>query len=87
MVTRTTRDTVVFSKPVVLAGLDEALPAGRYAIETDEDLLEGVSFPVWRRLTVYMQLHPRAGRPGLTQTLTISPSDLDEALERDRAST
>ena len=84
MRTRTIKHTVTFAKPFTLAGLDETQPAGSYEVETDEELLEGVSFPVWRRQTAYMRLREIPGRPGVTQILSVDPNELDDALKRDR---
>ena len=50
MTTRTRRETVVFSQPVRLRGIDRELPAGSYDVVTDEELIEGLSFPVFRRV-------------------------------------
>ena len=83
----TSQMTVTFRRPFVLSGFDEALPAGTYSVETDEELLEGISFPAYRRVRTLIRLHPRAGHPGLTQTLTIDPNELDAALKRDQAPT
>ncbi len=83
MLTRTSRKTVTFRRPFVLGGFDEALPAGDYSVETDEELLVGLSFPAYRRVLTHICLHPKPGRPGVTQTLTIDPNELDAALERD----
>ena len=85
MTTRTSKKTVTFRRPFVLGGFDEVLPAGAYSVETDEELLEGMSFPAYRRILTVIHLNARSGHPGLTRTLTIDPNELDAALERDRA--
>jgi hypothetical protein len=87
MTTRTIKKIVTFRRPFVLGGIDEALPAGPYSVETDEELIEGISFPAYRRKLTLIHLHPKPGRPGLTETLTIDPNELDAALERDQAPT
>jgi len=79
---RTRKKTVTFTRSFVLGGFDEVLPAGTYTVETDEELLEGISFPAYRRILTLIRLHPR---PGLTQTLTIDPNELNAALMRDQA--
>jgi hypothetical protein len=84
MRTRTIKHTVTFMHAFTLAGLDGTQPAGSYEVETDEELLEGVSFPVWQRQMAYLRLHDDPERPGVTQTLSINPQDLDDALKRDR---
>jgi hypothetical protein len=82
MTTRTSTKTVTFRRPFNLAGFGEELPAGTYNVETDEELLEGISFPVYRRIATLIHLHAHAG---LTQTLTVDPQALDTALVRDQA--
>jgi hypothetical protein len=42
---RTFSKTVVFTKPFLLKGIDRMLPAGDYRVVTDEELIEGISFP------------------------------------------
>ncbi len=84
MTTRMSEKTVTFRRPFVLGGFDEVLPAGAYGVETDEELLEGISFPAYRRILTVIRLHAKPGHPGVTQTLTIDPNELDAALERDR---
>ena len=85
MTIRTSEKIVTFRRPFVLSEFDEELPAGPYSVETDEELLEGISFPAYRRVLALIHLHPRPGHPGVTQTLTIDPNDLDAALKRDQA--
>lgn len=85
MTTRTTTKTVTFTRPFRLGGFDNELPAGAYEIETDEELVEGISFPVYRRILTVIHLHTLPGHPGQTQTVTIDPDDLDAALQRDAA--
>ena len=85
MTIRTSKKTVTFGRPFVLGGLDEVLPAGTYSVETDEELLDSISFPAYRRILSVIRLHEKPGHPGLTQTLTIDPNELDAALKRDQA--
>jgi len=79
---RTSTRKVRFGRRFTLGGSGEVLPPGTYEVETDEELLEGVSFPVFRRILTLLHLHPKAG---LQRTLTIDPNDLDAALLRDGA--
>lgn len=87
MTMRTRKKSVTFNKSFVLGGFDEVLPAGTYSVEMDEELLEGISFPVYRRILTLIHLHARSGSPGLTRTLPIDPKELEAALERDQAAT
>jgi hypothetical protein len=83
MTLRTTQTTVNFERPFVLGDFDEVLPAGSYEVETDEELLQGVSFPAYHRVRVVILLHGDARFPGRRRALTIDPHDLDAALARD----
>lgn len=83
MTTRTSRRTVTFEGPFVIGGLDEALPPGDYVVETEEELLEGLSFPAYRRTLTMIYLHDDSRNPGRWQALPIDPSELDAALARD----
>jgi hypothetical protein len=76
---------VTFRRPFVLGGFDEVLPAGDYIVETDEEMLDGISFPAYRRISTLIYLHAKPGSPGRRQALTIDPNELDAALLRDRA--
>lgn len=86
MMTRTLTQTVTFTKPFILAEMDETQPAGTYTVETDEELLEGLSFYAFRRIQTLLHLHVKAGRPGIMQTVNIDPKGLEDALSRDLAS-
>ena len=65
-----------------MRGFDGVLPAGTYDVETDEERLESISFPAYRRILTLIHLHPKLG---LTQSLEIDPNELDAALMRDQA--
>ena len=83
MTTRTRERTWTFSKPFMLKGVDRLLPAGDYRVSTDEELIESLSFPAYRRVAT-MIFGP--GPKGLSlEMLTIEPSDLQAAQERDAA--
>lgn len=85
MTIRTRQETLTFSRSFVLDGIDAPLPAGDYLVETDEQRLEGVSLPVYRRIAVLLHLHPSPSHPGRVETLSLEPAELDAALARDRA--
>lgn len=84
MTIRTSEKAVTFRRPFFLGGFDDALLAGTYTVETDEELLEGISFPAYRRILAVIHLHATSDHPGQTRTLTLDPNELDAALARDR---
>lgn len=77
----TRSDTVSFSKPFLLKGVDRILPAGSYRVVTDEELIEGLSFPAYRRVSTMIFVPGAAGRS--IEMVTIDPLDLRMALDRD----
>ena len=86
MTTRTTKETVTFRRPFNLSGFDGEQPAGSYSVETDEELLEGVSFPAYRRMATTMQLETGARTAGgILQVAVIDPKELEAALAVDSA--
>ena len=83
MLTRTQRSTLVFGRPFRVDGEARLQPAGTYLVETEEELLEGLSFPAYRRVGVTITLqHPTPGV--LVQALGVDPADLDRAHAADR---
>lgn len=85
MTIRTSTKTVTFRRPFILGGFDEVLPAGAYGVETDEELLQGVSFPAYRRIQTLLHLNANPDQPGVSRVLTIDPDELDAVLKRDQA--
>lgn len=85
MTQRTVLSTITFINPFRLSGFDEPLPAGTYKVETYEELIEGLSFPVYRRTETLMFLPPPPGQANLIQVAVIDPVELEEAKQRDGA--
>lgn len=81
---RTTRTTVTFKHPFKLGDMDDSHPAGSYAIETDEELLQDVSFPAYRRTATWMQRVSDAIPPRLMPTTIVDPHELEAALYADK---
>jgi hypothetical protein len=80
---RTSRRTVAFTRPFSLRGVDGVQPAGTYAVETDEELLESLSFPVYRRVATTIFLPSRPGGMVSGQLVTIDPLELAAAEKND----
>ena len=84
MTTRTTRKTVTFSYPFSLEDVGRMLPAGSYEVVTDEELIEGLSFPVYRRVATSI-LVPAQAFQGSVEMVTVDPRKLAAARARDAA--
>jgi hypothetical protein len=64
-------------------GRDGPLPAGRYRVITEEELLEGLSFAVGQRAQTLLFL-PADALPGKArEVVPIDPNELDAALAAD----
>jgi hypothetical protein len=84
MLSRTRREQIVFARPFALKGWRELQPAGVYAVDTEEELIEGLSFPAYRRVaTTITRQAARAG--ALTEAIPVDPSDLAAAQAADAA--
>lgn len=83
MTVRTSRKSVTFTRPFSLSGIETAQPAGTYEVETEEELLEGVSFPAYRRIATAIFLPAQPGSMILAEIATIDPLELDAAQEQD----
>ena len=82
MTVRTSRKSVTFTQPFSLSGIDEVQPAGTYTVETDEELLPGLSFPAYRRIASLIFLRSRdVGQ--VLEIANVDPLELQAAQERD----
>jgi hypothetical protein len=75
---RTTRETLTFDAPFTLMALDEMQPAGSYAVDIDEELIEGLSFLAYRRVGTTIYLPVRLGGAGSMQAIRVEPGELSE---------
>lgn len=78
---RTTTKIVTFGRPFWLKGVDRMLPAADYRIVTDEELIEGLSFPAYRRVSTAIFAPAPSG--SAVEMVTVDPLDLEAALEQD----
>jgi hypothetical protein len=81
MTTRTTNKTVTFHRPFYLKGVDRLLPPADYRVMTDEELIEALSFPAYRRVSTAIFVPAPSG--SAVEMVTIDPLDLQAAQELD----
>jgi hypothetical protein len=84
MFTRSHSKSVVFRHPFELKGVDRILPPGTYRVVTDEELIEELSFPAYRRISTVIFVPGESYLPS-EEMVAIDPRDLETALDRDRA--
>jgi hypothetical protein len=83
--TRTNSQTVTFAHPFLLKGVDRVLPAGDYKVTTDEELIQELSFPVYRRVATMIFVPAESHQASSVEMVAIDPRDLQEARDRDAA--
>jgi hypothetical protein len=81
---RTTRKSVTFLHPFSLNVADEKLNAGTYIVETLEELIEGLSFVAYRRVSTTITVPAKGYGNAARQVIAIEPSELEAAQELDR---
>ena len=82
MTMRSRREVVTFQHPFQLRGIDRLLPAGAYEVVTDEEMIEGLSFPAFRRVATMIMV-PAAGRNSAMEMISIGSVDLADAQHAD----
>jgi hypothetical protein len=82
--TRTIEETLTFAEPFTLRDLDEVFPAGPYTVETEEELIEGLSFIAYRRKITLIHLPAKSGLPDYVRKLEIDPKELEAVKIRDQ---
>ena len=84
MQNRTRREDIVFKRPFMLKGWAEPQPAGAYAVDTEEELVEGLSFPAYRGVSTTIM---RQGTPGgaLVEMIPVDSRELAKARAADGA--
>ena len=84
MNTRTKHTTVRFTAPFALNGVDEIQPPGDYAIDEDEELIDGISWLAYRRVATFIHLPAISSSDRLkSQIMGIDHSELKGALSED----
>ena len=82
--TRTKRVTLSFRHPFSLKGLGRQLPPGNYEIVSDEELIEELSFPVYRRVATLIFVPGEAYRKSSIEMVNVDPAELKAAHQRDQ---
>jgi hypothetical protein len=83
MTIRTSSKTVSFARPFLLKGVDRVLAAGQYKVATDEELIEELSFPVYRRVATMIFVPADSQNSSSVEMVAIDPRDLQDAQDRD----
>ena len=74
---------MTFRHPFQIKGVDRRLPAGAYEVVTDEELIEGLSFPCFRRVATMIMIPGAAPHHSSIEMISISSVDLADAQQAD----
>lgn len=74
---------MTFNHPFRIEGIDRQLPAGAYEVVTDEEMIEGLSFPCFRRVATMIMVPGAPPRHGAIEMISISSIDLADAQQAD----
>jgi hypothetical protein len=83
MTTRSRRETITFKHPFRIKGIDRQLPPGAYEVITDEEMIEGLSFPSFRRVATMIMVPAAAPRTSTMEMVSIGSVDLSDAQRLD----
>jgi hypothetical protein len=83
MTMRTTDKTITFHRPFNLKGVDRVLPPGDYRVVTEEELIEGLSFAAYHRVSTVIFVPAPSG--SAVEMVTIDPLELEAAQAQDAA--
>ena len=83
MTMRSRRETLSFKHPFRIKGIDRLLSAGDYEVITDEEMIEGLSFPSFRRVATMIMVPGAPPRSSSIEMLSISSIDLSDAQRND----
>lgn len=76
---RTTRCALKFGHAFTLKDVDGLLPPGNYELVTDEELIEGLSFPAYRRVASWLLVPMRNS----IEMINVDPAGVTAAHARD----
>jgi hypothetical protein len=82
MTMRSRRETITFQHPFRIRGVDRLLPSGAYEVITDEEMIEGLSFPAFRRIATMIMV-PAAEQSLTMEMISIGSVDLSDAQRMD----
>src|ERR1700676_1881600 len=80
---RRRRETVTFKHPFRIKGIERQLQAGAYEVVTDEELIEGLSFPSFRRVATMIMIPGAPPQASSIEMISISSVDLADARQAD----
>jgi hypothetical protein len=85
MTTRSRREQIVFKHSFRINGIERELAAGTYEVVTDDEMIEGLSFPCFRRVATMIMVPGASPHSSSVEMISVSPLDLSNAQDTDAA--
>jgi len=79
MTVRSRREVLHFRRPFHIKGIDRQLAPGDYEVITDEEMIEGLSFPGFRRIATMIMVPGAPPRSSIMEMISISAVALSDA--------
>jgi hypothetical protein len=79
MTVRSRREVLHFRHPFHIKGIDRQLAPGDYEVITDEEMIEGLSFPGFRRIATMIMVPGAPPRGSIMEMISISAVALSDA--------
>lgn len=70
---------MTFKRAFQIRGIDRLLPAGSYEVVTDEEMIEGLSFPSFRRVATMIMVPAAQSHGSIMEMVSIGSVDLADA--------
>lgn len=83
MTMRSRQEKVHFRRPFQIKGIDRLLPPGDYEIIADEEMIEGISFPCFRRVATLIMIPGVSPHHSSMEMISVSSVDLSNAQQID----
>lgn len=80
---RKSEERVTFNRTFLLPSVEEVLPAGTYLVETEEELIDSLTFVAYRRVATTITVPALGTETGSKQVIMIDPSELAAARAKD----
>jgi len=80
---RTTETEITFTRPFRIESLVELQDAGTYKLIVDEELIDGLSFPAYKRVATHIEIPSLSAPTMMRQRLQVSYDEIYRALALD----
>jgi hypothetical protein len=83
MTTRSRREQIIFKHSFRIKGIERELSPGTYEVVTDDEMIEGLSFPCFRRVATMIMVPGASPHSSSIEMISINPLDLTDAQDTD----